>query len=131
MFCQIAQFGLVELMAEVLTKIVYGRRTGKDQLAVAAVGAGVVACQRLADKRIATAQLRRVVVTVASNIAPGQYALFRPRRADAAVVRCQLLQRVFGQLAVGRQLAAKDGEQGRFALVITNIESIVAGNRLR
>ena len=38
---------------------------------------------------------------------------------------------MLGQLAIGGQLPAEDGEQRRLAVLIVNIQRVVAGDRLR
>lgn len=90
-----------------------------------------MAGHRFADKRKAAAQFRRVVVTVAADIAAGQHRGFGPCRADAFVVRRQFLQRMLGQLAIGGQLAAKDRQQRRLPIIIMDIKRVIAGDRLR
>lgn len=95
-------------MTEMFAQIVQRGRLIKDQLAVAAVGAGVMAGHRFTDKREAAAQLSCIVITVAADIAAGQHRSFSPCRANAFVVRRQFLQRVFGQLTVGGELTAED-----------------------
>ncbi|MNP14877.1 hypothetical protein D3C76_1072150 [compost metagenome] len=106
-------------------------RVPQDQLTVAAVGAGKVAGHGFADKRIATAQFRRVVIAVAADITAGQDRAFGPRRADTLIERCQFFHRMLSQLAIGGELAAKHRQQRRLAVVIVNIEGVVAGDGLR
>ncbi len=118
-------------MAEIFAQPGNILRIANNQLAVAAVGAGKVAGQWLADKRIAAAQLRRVVVTIAANLTARQHRAFGPGWANALIVRGQFLERVFCQLTVGGELAAKHRQQRRFAVVVMDIQRIVAGDRLR
>ncbi len=128
---QVAQLGLVQLVAEMFTQIGKRFRVAQEQLGIAAVGAGVVARHPFGNEREATAQLRGVIVAVSANISAGQHCLFGPRRANTFVVRRQFFQRVLGQLAVGSQLAAKHRQQRCLTVNVVNIERIVAGDGLR
>ena len=83
------------------------------------------------DERETTAQLRGVIIAVIADITARQNRAFGPCRANAFIVRCQFFQRVFGQLAIGGQLAAKHRQQRRLAVYVVNIERIVAGDGLR
>ena len=79
----------------------------------------------------AATQLRGVIVAVIADIAARQHGAFRPRRADAFVIRRQFLQRVLRQFTVGGELTAKHGEQGRLTVNVVNIKRIVTGDGLR
>ncbi len=131
MFNQVAQLSFVKLMAEIFTQPGNILRFANNQFTVAAVGTGKVAGQRFGNERIATAQLRRVVIAVVANLTAGQHGTFGPRRANAAVVRRQFLQRVLGELTIGGELAAKDRQQRGFTVVIVNIQRVIAGDGLR
>ena len=93
---QVTQLGFVQLVTEMLAQIRNVLRITEEQLGIAAVGAGVVARHAFGNEREAATQLRGVIVAVIADIAARQHGAFRPRRADAFVIRCQFLQRVRG-----------------------------------
>ena len=90
-----------------------------------------MACQRLGQERVATAQFGRVIFAIAANVTAWQNALFRPCRTNTLVVRCQFFHRVLSQLTIGGQLTAKDRQQRRFAVFVVDIQRVITGDRLR
>ena len=118
-------------MAKMLAQIGNLFRLAEEQFGVAAVGAGIVARHSFGNEREAATQLRGVIVAVIADIAARQHGAFRPRRADAFVIRRQFLQRVLRQFTVGGELTAKYRQQGRLTVHVMNIKRIVTGDGLR
>lgn len=87
--------------------------------------------QRFSQERVTAAQASGVIVAVAFNGTTRQHALFRPRRANALIIRRQFFQRMFRQFAVGGQLTAEYRQQRCFAVFIMDIKGVITGNGLR
>lgn len=73
---QVAQFGFIQTVAEIFAQIGEAVGAGQDQLALAAVGAGIAARQGFRQPAVRTAQFGRVTVAVAVDVTARQRGVF-------------------------------------------------------
>src|SRR5690349_12841607 len=94
------------------------------------VKARIASYERWRQKRkLAAERAAERLEVAARHIAARQRRARRPFPRLAAKARQDLAQRMLRELAVGRELAAVDREQGRGALGRVDVEGVVARHR--
>src|SRR5215472_696477 len=127
---EVADLALAEPAAEILAEI-----AGLLGIAQHLDGGGAVAADEIADerrgkRRMLRGKARRVLAGAGgTDIAAGESSLGGPGGAQAAKEGRELLERVLGELSIGRDLAAEDREERRLSRVAVELQHVVAGHR--
>ena len=127
---QILDLAAVEIIAQMEAEIVHALGVAQQAGDPGAIGARVAARQiRRQPGPAALGRAQEALEIGIGNIAAGQGRRMGPGRPAVGEMRLQLLQRMLGQLAKGRDLAAEDRQQRGDSIGIVELEHIVASHR--
>jgi hypothetical protein len=129
---EVVQLGLVQPGCHLAAQPLGRGRPVQHPLRARAVGAGEAAGQPLVEPGVPRPEGREEAREVgARDVAARQVGLGGPGPLLEAHHGLEPRQRVLGELAVGRELAAEDREQRRPAVRGVEVEHVVAGHRRR